>query len=341
MSEQQRIEQIVLPDALANFRRFPMNGALLLFDRNSGLNALCEGVETVHLVQHAPRMVQFGITNLCNLACTFCSRDLKAISTWSAQEAFDTLAELAACGVLEVAFGGGEPWAFSGFADLVCRLYEETPLAINFTTNGLAMTPDRLESIKGKYGQLRLSLYDNNDWRNKIIELVRAQASFGINYLVTPERLPQLEATVLELASLGCRDILLLSYNGPDLTMHIYPEDAVQLKNRIALLARAMDGQCQIKLDVCWGNRMAGVPRLFDNQDCGAGRDFMVLTSDKKIQPCSFHNTLIPFENATDIMNIWRNSQHILGQPASLPGCARTAGFGLTPQIEKVSHGTK
>lgn len=341
MLEQQSIEEIVVPDVLANFRRFPMNGALLLFDRDSGINALCEGPETAQLVQCAPRMVQFGITNLCNLACTFCSRDLSATSSWSPEEAFDTLSELAEFGVLEVAFGGGEPWAFAGFADLVCRLYDETPLAINFTTNGLAMTPDRLESIKGKYGQLRLSLYDNNDWRSKIGELVRARASFGVNYLVTPERLSRLEATVLELASLGCRDVLLLSYNGPDLSLHIYPEEAAQLAKRVATLARAMNTQCQVKLDVCWGDRMLGVPRLFDNQGCGAGRDFLVLTSDKKLQPCSFHETRIPFRSVTDIMNIWRNSQHLLSQPASLPGCARTAGFGLPPKVEVTTAGAK
>ncbi|CAN5442617.1 hypothetical protein BH11CYA1_BH11CYA1_10530 [soil metagenome] len=205
----------------------------------------------------------------------------------------------------------------------------------------MQLVPGRLESIEGKYGQLRLSLYDNNDWRNKVKELVTARASFGINYLVTPERLPSLEGTVLEMASLGCRDVLLLSYNGPDLALHIYPEQAAQLAKRIAALAKAMDRQCQIKLDVCWGTRMAGVPRLFDSQDCGAGRDFMVLTSDKKIQPCSFHDTFIPFENATDIMNIWRNSQKILGQPAALPGCARTAGFGLTPRVEQTTIGAK
>src|SRR5262245_11177603 len=112
-------------------RPFPMDGALLLFDRASGTNALCDGPETAHLRQRAPRVVQFGITNACNLACAFCSRDQEAASDWTPEEAFRVLAELAACGVLEVAFGGGEPWAFPGFAELVCRLHDETPLAVN------------------------------------------------------------------------------------------------------------------------------------------------------------------------------------------------------------------
>ncbi|MFA6208107.1 MAG: radical SAM protein [Candidatus Obscuribacterales bacterium] len=320
---------IAVPDALAHLRRFPLDGALLLFDRDSGLNAFCEGSETAHLKQAAPRVVQFGITNSCNLACTFCSRDLIAKSEWTLEQAFTILADLAQLGVLEVAFGGGEPWTFPKFAELVCRLHDETPLAVNFTTNGLAMTAESLSAIRGKYGQLRLSLYENNNWRFKIRQLVESEARFGVNYLVTPERLPELERTVLELASLGCRDILLLSYNGLDAALHIDSTSALGLAKRVAVLANALKNDCQIKLDVCWGERMEDVPRLFKRNDCGAGRDFIVLTSDKKIQPCSFHELKIGVENASDIMEIWRNKQNELYAPALLPGCARTPGFGL------------
>ncbi len=318
-----------LPPSLAHLRRFPLDGALLLFDRNSGLNALCDGPETVDLRQVAPRVVQFGITNRCNLACTFCSRDLTAQSGWTIDSAVKILSDLAEAGVLEVAFGGGEPWIFPGFEELVCRLYDETPLAVNFTTNGLAMTPARLAPIRGRYGQLRLSLYENNEWRRQVAELAETQSRFGINYLVTPERLPELEYTVLELTALGCRDILLLSYNGHDSDMHIDVEASQNLADRVALLAEALSGKCQIKLDVCWGNRMESVPRLFNRQDCGAGRDFIVLTSDGQLQPCSFHDFVIPVKTANDVMLAWRSRQYELGRASSLPGCARTPNFGF------------
>ena len=179
---------IPVPEALANLRRFALDGALLLFDRDTGLNAHCEGDETAELRQCAPRMVQFGITNKCNLACTFCSRDLAACSEWTADEVFAILKELAEEGVLEVAFGGGEPWLFPGFSELVSRLYDHTSLAVNVTTNGLALTADKLAKIHGKFGQLRLSLYDNNEWRQRVVMLAEQRARFGVNYLLTPER---------------------------------------------------------------------------------------------------------------------------------------------------------
>ncbi|AKI99073.1 MoaA/NifB/PqqE/SkfB family radical SAM enzyme [Archangium gephyra] len=322
-------EHVPVPPALARLRRFPMDGGLLLFDRDSGLNALCEGPETAHLRQRAPRALQFGITNRCNLACTFCSRDMEARSAWTADEAFQVLAGLAEAGVLEVAFGGGEPWVFPRFEELVCRLYDETPLAVSFTTNGLAFTARRLAAIRGRYGQCRLSLYEDNDWRRKVEELAEAGARFGVNYLVTPERLASLETVVLELVSRGCRDVLLLSYNGADRALHLTPGQAGELAKKVELLGRALAGRSQLKLDVCWGERMEAVPRLFRRTDCGAGRDYLVLTSDRKVMPCSFHHVAIPVGDAADVMAVWRERREELGSASRLPGCARVAGYGL------------
>jgi len=317
-----------LPVELAAARCFPMHGALLLFDRDTGRNVLCDGPETAGLRPVAPRVVQFGITNRCNLACGFCSRDLDAASSWTADSAFAMLAGLAAAGVLEVAFGGGEPWTFRGFAELVRRLHAETPLAINVTTNGLALTPARLAEIAGCYGQLRISLYDDNDWRTRVAMCAAAGARFGVNYLVTPARLPDLDATVLELAALGCRDVLLLSYNGRDAALHLSPAEAAELAVRVQRLGRAL-APCRIALDVCWGERLEAVPRLFTKADCGAGADFLVITSDQRVMPCSFHHVALPARTADDVMAIWRARQLLLATPSRLPGCARLPQFGL------------
>lgn len=323
-------EALVLPEALAWMRRFPMDGALLLFDRESGTNALCDGPETAHLRQSAPRVVQFGITNECNLACSFCSRDREAESDWTADQAFQILADLANLGVLEVAFGGGEPWAFPGFSDLVRRLYDNTPLAISFTTNGLALTPRRLEAIRGRFGQCRLSLYDDNDWHRRVAMLADADVRFGVNYLVTPQRLAEFEAVVLRLVALGCRDVLLLSYNGSDAALHLGAAESRDLAARTQLLARSISGRAALKLDVCWGERLAGVPRLFDRTDCGAGRDFVVLTSDRHVMPCSFHHLKIRARSAVEVMDAWHRRRDDLASPSRVPGCARAPGYGLT-----------
>jgi len=310
-------------------RPFPLDGAMLLFDRVTGQNVLCDGPETAHLRQRAPRAVQLGITNRCNLACTFCSRDLDAASAWTADTAFALLAGLADAGVLEVAFGGGEPFAFRGLDELIARLWDETPLAPSVTTNGLLLDDARLRRLRGRYGQLRVSLYDDNAWRATVARCADHDARFGVNYLVTPARLPTLEAIVLELVALGCADILLLSYNGADAALHLSPAQAQDLAARVRLLHRGLGARVDLKLDVCWGERMEAVPRLFDRADCGAGRDFVTITSDRMLQPCSFHHVAIPIRTADDVMVAWR-SRVELASPARTPGCAREPGYGLT-----------
>lgn len=315
-------------------RPFLLDGAVLLFDRERGTNVLLDGDELADVRQVAPRSVQFGITNVCNLACRFCSRDTTAASAWTADEAFQVLAELAKAGVLEVAFGGGEPFAFPGFAELVARLHDETPLAVHATTNGLLLTPSRLAAVREKLGELRLSLYDDNDWRATIGRLVDARARFGVNLLVLPERLAALEALVFELVERGCRDVLLLSYNGADRAQHLSPPEAEDLASRVSLLHRALGGRARISLDVCWGERMASVPRLLERADCGAGRDFLVLTSDKRLAPCSFHHRSVPIASAADVLRIWNDERGALSAPSSIPGCARSRGFGLEPTDE-------
>lgn len=320
------------------FRPFPLDGALLLFDRDSGDNVLLDGPETASLRLVAPRVVQFGITNQCNLACAFCSRDVAATSAWTAESAFALLAELAAAGVLEVAFGGGEPWTFRGFASLVRRLHAETLLAVNVTTNGLALTRARLAEIAGCYGQIRVSLYDDNGWRERVALCADAGARFGVNYLVTPARLRELETTVLELVALGCRDVLLLAYNGHDAALHLSTAEAADLAARVRLLRGALAG-VRLALDVCWGERLESVPRLFAKADCGAGSELLVVTSDRRVMPCSFHHVSLPFATAGELLAIWRERRALLSAPSQLPGCARAPGFGLAGAHGLVSIG--
>jgi MoaA/NifB/PqqE/SkfB family radical SAM enzyme len=322
------VEEIAVPAALAGLRRVAMDGALLLFDRRTGVTALCDGPETAHLVQRAPRVVQFGITNACNLACTFCSRDLDAASAWTADTAFELLAELAGAGVVEVAFGGGEPLVFRGFPALVRRLHDETPLAVSLTSNGTRLDDGAIAALAPYVGQIRVSIYDDVDHRPILRRLAAHRVRFGVNWLVTPARMRVVEDAVLALHDLGCRDVLLLSYNGRDRALHLSPFDAADLADRVRALAAALRGRVQLKLDVCWGERMEAVPRLLAGA-CGAGRDFVVITSDRRLAPCSFHHTSFPIASAADVLRLWHDERAALAAPARDPGCARRADYGL------------
>lgn len=220
---------------------------------------------------------------------------------------------------------------FKGFVDLVRRLYDETPLGVSFTTNGTLLTAPILRSLEGKIGQVRLSIYQECDWRAQVRLLHETGARFGINYLVTPERLERLADVLLELVELGARDVLLLSYNGADPALHLSTEQLAVLDRDLATIWRALSHRAELKLDVCWGDRLPSLPRaLSPEEGCGAGRDHVVIHSDKTLSPCSFHHLAYPFESADDVLRLWAQQRIPMRAPTAAPGCAREADYGLS-----------
>lgn len=318
------------------WRPHPLDGKLLLFERDMGLNLLMEGEETAHLQRTAPRTLLIAVTNGCDLTCSFCYRDRTARSLWR----YDTL--LAFCqaadewGVLEVAFGGGEPLLFPRWTDFINELYGSTRLAINFTTNGTHLTEEVLQAIAGRYGHIRLSLYDTNDWAATIARLVRCRARFGVNWLITPAELPTIEAKFTHLLRIGVRDFLLISYKGDsEPHLHCSADDCRRLAAFVNQVYARLGNAVQIKLDSCWGARLPDVPRLFATADCGAGDEYVSITSDRQLKPCSFAPYGTPIGSVDEVKAYWQQ-QRLRRQAAEIGGCARLSDYGLTT---KGKHG--
>ncbi|WP_423372223.1 radical SAM protein [Burkholderia sp. LMG 32019] len=302
------------------FRAYPLDGALLRFHPATGTHVRIENAATRHLRRRAPRVVMFGITNKCNLSCDFCSRDVRRDSAWSVQSAADVLRNLAAAGTLEVAFGGGEPFAFRGFSELIDILHDTTPLALNVTTNGTLIRQDTFARYAGRFGQVRVSLYDDVRWHDAATVLSNYGQRWGANLIVDDAVLPGLPALLAELATLGCQDVSLLSYIGPDLRRHLSP------RGRAQLAAIVQDSPIACRLSVCFGDAVP-VSRLFDGADgsgdCGAGLDFVSITPDQRMQGCSFQDGGLPAASAEEILHGWRNERARLEQPSARRGCAR------------------
>jgi len=81
-------------------------------------------------------------------------------------------------------------------------------------------------------------------------------------------------------------------------------------------------------LDVCFGSRIAGVPTAHlgvARADCGAGRDFGVVTSDQRVLPCSFHGDGFAIESAADVLRIFSRERTRLSTAVDDRGCMRRA----------------
>lgn len=335
MSDLEKLHDQSSPPRFRNssWKAHPLDGKLLLFNRQTGMNILIEGGETKHFQRIAPRTLQIALTNFCNLTCPFCYREKSSNSLWR----YDTILKFCqgadAWGVLEVAFGGGEPMIFPKFEDLICELYATTKLCVNFTTNGTLLDESFLWAVDGRYGQIRLSIYNDNKWEETIKLLVKRNARFGINWLITPNELKIFEDKFGDLFRLGVRDFLFLSYKGDDSSLHLASEEYPEFEYLITKAYGFYGEAVTMKFDVCWGNALPNVPRLFPSNDCGAGDDLLSITSDFKIQPCSFHNIAIPFHTMSDVRRYWQNQRNAR-RAALIAGCARLHDRGLTAQGE-------
>jgi hypothetical protein len=85
-------------------------------------------------------------------------------------------------------------------------------------------------------------------------------------------------------------------------------------------------------LDVCWYPRLADLPHLFARPDCGAGDEFLVITPDRAIQPCSFHHARISFETFDDLRRIYGDLRERRPR-AAIEGCTRAQFGAAAPDL--------
>jgi MoaA/NifB/PqqE/SkfB family radical SAM enzyme len=271
----------------------------------------------------------FGITNACNLSCDFCSRDVARKSKWSVASAFEALFGLSEAGTLEVAFGGGEPFAFRGFAELVAKLRNETPLALHVTTNGTLLTDDVWPAFANRFGQVRLSIYDDSTWRRCAKLFAKTGQRWGLNLLVEDSALDSLAARLEEFAKAGCHDVSILSYVGEA------KERSLSAAGRQQLADILKDSPVPCRLSVCMGDSVP-IDRLFagiDNDgDCGAGYDFISITPDQAVQSCSFQEHSVPAKTAEEILSAWSLKRARFAQPSPRRGCARELPLWDSPK---------
>jgi MoaA/NifB/PqqE/SkfB family radical SAM enzyme len=292
-----------------------IEGGLLAFDRTHGLNCLVRNEATLAECRKAPRSLQIGLLTSCNLACNFCYRDIHAPSKLTADFLLDLLVKAAKWSVLEISFGGGEPLLFKGFVPLLRQLHERTTLGLNFTTNGTLLTPKILSEIGESVGEIRVSAYQDNHYRRTL--RILANRKNGLNLLVKPQNVGLLELLVTDALRQGARNVLLLGYKGSDSSLHLSVPDI----ERLRLVVLRMQ-HLPIRLDICWYPLLSDLPHLFARPDCGAGDEFLVITPDKAIQPCSFHHERIPFDTFDDSQRIYRDLKE--RRPAAyVGGCSR------------------
>lgn len=194
---------------------------LHLFDRDTGLNLLLNKEPiTPDLWTESPRQVSISLTNVCNLNCTHCFApkdtsfiSLEKLKTW--------LAELDQAGCFGVGFGGGEPTLHKDFIELCRYTYNETSLALSFTTHGLSLSESFVQKIKPYVSFTRVSMdgldktYESIRGRpfglfRKKIRLLKGNIPFGINYVVNTKTISTIDEAISFAVDIGAQEFLVL-----------------------------------------------------------------------------------------------------------------------------------
>lgn len=192
-----------------------------IFNRTTGANILLEEVQVpARMWATAPRQISVALTNSCDLRCPYCYAP-KNNSVLDSMRLIEWLNELDLNGCLGVGFGGGEPTLHPELASLCHYTTQYTGLAVTFTTHAHKLNDRIAADLKGNVHFIRVSMdgvgatYETLRGRAfsslcHKLDIVRALAPFGINFVVNSSTIAELDIAVGFAAEMGATEFLLL-----------------------------------------------------------------------------------------------------------------------------------
>ncbi|HME18256.1 MAG TPA: radical SAM protein [Nitrososphaerales archaeon] len=293
---------------------------LLIFDRRTGLNVLFDELKKKDAIWQKPLYVALAITNRCNRECRWCyaasGPGFPVEGFWMRDRVLDLAKALDEYGVLGLALGGGEPFTYPRFANLCRDIWDSTGLDVGATTNGDLVTGEDLETLKGHFGQLRVSVWSEGEI-GKAVKLLGRGVSIGINTLLFRGGFHQVDRIIRAGVAAGIEDFLILSCkpvgraNG---VMTPTREDIDQL----ALLIR-MYPSVAFEVDAAIAMELQGKSVMFAQPwiEEGGGSRFAMITHDGFVKPDSFSSHRVKLSSFGDFQSVYNHMRELVGAPLS------------------------
>lgn len=119
-----------------------------------------------------PDLLDVSITNRCNRGCDFCYRHSTHVGEDITLEHYQIIIDNAkACGVQQIAIGGGEPTIHPNFCEIL-EMTRMNGIVPNYSTNGQNLTDKILWCTKKNCGAIAISIYEDIDHYREIIKKV-------------------------------------------------------------------------------------------------------------------------------------------------------------------------
>lgn len=197
------------------------NRGVHIYDRITGTHVLMDEIitpsEKIHI---GPRVMSIALTNLCDSHCYFCYAP-KTLDSLKPEYVYDLCQAMDTIGVLEVAFGGGEPTLYPDLSNLCKDIWNSTNLGISITTNGNNLTRKLIDDFVGNISIVRFSIDAMEPLYSQIrghsisgivdrISYIKNKIPFGINSVINNNTIGHLDAILKFAINYGAENILLL-----------------------------------------------------------------------------------------------------------------------------------
>lgn len=142
-------------------------------------------------------LLSIDLSNYCSKQCSFCYNHStrEGNTLWMPQEVIDFASDCISHGVKAVSLGGGEPFEYDGFFEVIDALYPKCYLSV--TSNGLPLEGERIWEMltNHKPDKIHLTIHqpDNEAEVLRVERQVQRIASIGIkpgvNLLVSADKI--------------------------------------------------------------------------------------------------------------------------------------------------------
>lgn len=268
-----------------------------------------------------PLVIVWRVTGRCNLSCPFCAYDRtlsfprRDADTELVQRISSLLAEMGR--PVLMSWLGGEPLLWPDLADLTASLRHEHGFAISTTTNGTTLhRAETRRHLIEHYAELTLSVdgsapkHDALRGKAGLFDQVRRAVLLLVQEKAAASRGPLLRANVVlmrdtisdfpalchELAAWGLEEITCNQLGGID-RPEFYPPNRLLaeqvarledvwhgLKDELAAKGvRLLGGEAYLRR-----LRATAIGLPLAVEDCHPGEDFLFVTEDGLVSPCSF-----------------------------------------------------
>ena len=244
-----------------------------------------------------PELADISISNRCTKGCSFCYKDSvpdgKLMTVNEYCQVLDSMNSSENGTVFQVAIGGGEPLEHPGFLEMV----EETAkrgIVLNFTTNGLLLTPAVFAAIKGKVGAMAISAANIGELK-RVIPLLKDCKGVRVNihFILSNESVQEAIGIVngeQNYLFAGINAVVFLTYKPAGRGANNAMLRDVSRIDEFIKAIKSPKISCKIGFDACF------VPMLMRNHAvrkelvdvCEGGFFSVYIDEYMRVSPCSF-----------------------------------------------------